>query len=282
MALILRVLNGFIDRVKSVVRYLRHYLPERKFYRIGLTQVKTFNIPANAAEIPLHIITVTFNNELLLAQQQRLIQKHVSDKHLLIVADNSPDESKRRKIAELCERAGTAYISLPENPHSIGSNSHAACLNWMFRNYIHQIKPRYFGFIDHDIYPIKSHSIINYLIKQPIYGAWQGGSMYWYLWAGLCFFNSDSVKKFKFDFTPTHIAGNFADTGGSNWKHIYRHLEREKIYFPPQSYLSLREGNIPQSDKMELIGEWLHSFNGSYWMNVPPKENVLLDYLNKL
>jgi hypothetical protein len=244
--------------------------------------VASFNIPVKANTIPLHIIAITYNNEKLIAQQQRLIKKNVADNHLFIVADNSTDPIKRRKIAEACSLSGTGYIPLPPNPYQSGSNSHALSLNWLCKNYLPVVSPRYFGFIDHDIYPVKSHSLIHHLEKQLVYGPFQGGKEYWYLWAGLCFFDASLLEKYELDFTPANINGKYADTGGSNWYKLYRHLDRQKINFPDQTYIALREGNITQSDKMELIGDWLHSFNGSYWMSVPPKENLLFEYLNKL
>ena len=156
------------------------------------------------------------------------------------------------------------------------------CINWIYKNYISQIKPAYFGFIDHDIFPVKKHSLIGLLNKQGVYGTWQGNKEFWYLWAGLCFFSMDLVKNSELDFMPTTIGTKQADTGGGNWKVLFSTLDKEKIEFPASHYVNLREGEITQSDKMEVIGDWLHTFNGSYWMDVKPKENDLNEYLKKL
>lgn len=252
----------------------------KRFLHTRMSDIETYNLPKK--RVPLHVITVTYNNELLLQHQVRLLNKYLTDDFIFVVADNSSDPNKRREIKSECIRNGVTYLSLPPNPYKTSSSSHGICLNWLCKNYLSVFNPAYFGFIDHDLYSASRHSIIDHLRKQPVYGHWQGQKGYWYLWAGMCFFNAAKVDARSLDFLPASIHGKYADTGGSNWKIIYSKLDQSKLSFPTHQYLNLREGNVPQSDKMELIGEWLHSFNGSYWMKVEAKENILFDYLNKL
>ena len=271
-----------IQRVKHLLRNLIQWPRNLKFYRVDLGQVDSLNLPETGPGVLLHVITIAYNNEQLLEQQVRLMKKYLADNFVFVIADNSSNPGKRRLIREICRNRSIPYISLPPNPYVMGSYSHGASMNWMCRNYLPVYQPRYFGFIDHDIYPVKKHSIIRHLEKQLLYGHLQQRGRIWYLWAGLCFYDSNFVSFQKMDFLPLLAGADYADTGGSNWKLLYRHLDPGKIEFPSHEYLSLREGEISQSDKMEMIGEWLHSFNGSYWMNVEPKENILFEYLDKL
>lgn len=256
-------------------------LKNKSYFKKSLADVDKVNLPINPS-VPLHIIAVTYNNETLVEHQFQLMRKNIKDKFVLIVADNSPNPEKRKAIKKLCEQHSISYIALPDNPYKMSSRSHAACLNWMYKNYISVIKPNYFGFIDHDVYPIAEHSVVSYLNNQSIYGHYQQREKYWYLWAGLCFFKYEKVKGMNLDFSPGAIGNLQVDTGGCNWNELYSQLDKEKIKFPEHKYVNLREGNVAQSDKMEIIGEWLHSFNGSYWMDVKPKENDLNEYLKKL
>jgi hypothetical protein len=253
----------------------------RKFLQKKLPDVYSLNLDLKT-KAPVHIITVAYNNELLLPHQYRLLKKNIKDEFVFIVADNSSDPSKRRRIEEFCKVNRIGYIALPQNPFTTSSSSHGVCLNWMFENYISVVQPPYFGFIDHDIYPVVSHSLIDVLNKQNVYGQHQGAGDFWFLWAGLCFFKYSAVQGKPLNFLPSAINGVAVDTGGANWKVLYSGLNKSAIKFPAHQYLSLREGEIVQSDKMEMIGEWLHSFNGSGWMKINPKDNLLNDYLEKL
>jgi hypothetical protein len=252
----------------------------RRFMRQSLEKCDTLNADVKSLRgIPLHLITVAFNNEVVLGHQVKLIRKNISDDYVHVIADNSSDYRKRDIIKELCREYGLTYISLPTNPYTSGSPSHGVCLRWICKHYVELIQPKYFGFLDHDVYPIKNHSVIALLQQQGIYGHSQERNSYWYLWPGLCFYAYDCVKNIRLDFDPVVINGTQLDTGGANWTPLYSTLDKNTIVFPEHRYLQLRQGDIPQSDKMELIGDWLHSFNGSYWMDVKPKEDELGKFL---
>lgn len=253
-----------------------------RFYSKKLAQVQTINLPLKQHKTPVHIFTIAYNNAVLLEHQERLIRKNITDDYVFIVADNSPDPQKRKQIAEACCTKHIGYIGLPSNPYTSSSNSHGACLNWLWKNYLPVYQPEIIGFIDHDIYPVKPVSIAAYLKDQPVYGHLQGQAPHWYLWAGLCFFKYAALPSTQLNFLPAIVGSKQMDTGGANWEPLYSHIDIKSLTFPSHEYMSLREGTVVQSDKMEQIGEWLHSFNGSYWMKVAPKENLLEEYLDKL
>lgn len=227
------------------------------------------------------LVCVTYNNADLLPHQVDLLRKYFTTTFNLVIADNSSDTECRNKIATYCKSENISYIPIPKNPFSTGSQSHAATVNWMMKNYIIKKRPAYFGFIDHDIFPIEPFSIENILNKQPVYGLYQERKPLWYLWAGFCFFNFSKFDCSKMDFMPGSVNGINLDTGGKNWAPVYSKIEKESIEFPAQTYKNLREGDVAQSDKLEIIGNWVHSFNGSYWMKVDKKEHLLEKYLEQ-
>lgn len=251
------------------------------FLKILLTDVKHENVSLEAKQDAIYIFTITYNNELLLQHQIDLLNKNLRDPFVFVVADNSPNPAKRDLIAEICRKNKIGYISLPKNPEIDGSDSHSICLNWLYKNYISLLKPHYFGFIDHDVFCIKSTSIIDTLRKQTVYGCYQGREGYWYLWAGLCFFDFKKTKDKKLDFSVCLIDDVKLDTGGANWYKLYSGLKKEELEFPKQEYVTLRDGESIQSSNVEIMDSWLHSFNGSYWLEMPEKENLLFDFLQK-
>lgn len=252
------------------------------FFKKTIESLDCLNMPKNIKSNTVFIFTITFNNEKLLEYQIKLLNKYIKDDFVFIVADNSSSIEKRKLIRDICIKNKNPYIGLPKNPFNISSNSHAAGLNWLYKNYITLIKPKKFGFIDHDLFPINYISIKKYLETQPFYGPWQGKKEHWYLWAGMCFFDFDFLKNKNIDFSPCIVNGYNLDTGGANWFSLYNEINQDGIIFPNQEYIHVRDnGDSIQSNKMEIIGDWLHSFNGSYWMNMKPKEDLLIDYLKK-
>ena len=140
-----------------------------KFLNAGLSSTQHFfcdttSHPSNNNICEL--VCVTYNNADLLQHQATLLKKYFAGPFNFIVADNSSDEGCRMKIADFCKKEKISYVSLPENPFSTGSQSHAAAINWMIKNYILAKRPAYFGFIDHDIFPVEPFSIDKILSKQ--------------------------------------------------------------------------------------------------------------------
>jgi hypothetical protein len=63
-----------------------------------------------------------------------------------------------------------------------------------------------FGFIDHDIFPIKPYSLLHKIGNQDFYGRLidrtpeNNNRKLWYLWAGFCFFQFERIKHLKMNF----------------------------------------------------------------------------------
>jgi hypothetical protein len=89
------------------------------------------------------------------------------------------------------------------------------------------------GFIDHDCYPIKQcrpnnqSSAFAYGVTK---SSWIEENNAKNLWAGYMFFQQKSATRLQnipFNFLPDALNG--LDTGGSNWRQVYRKLETNAI-----------------------------------------------------
>lgn len=232
----------------------------------------------------LDIVSVAFNNEQIIEHQIRLIKKYIQGDYNYIVADNSSNKEIQQKIKNICEKNNISYIILPPNHlNLIGpSYSHSASLNWIYNHIIKQRKAKYFGFIDHDLFPIAPFNLKNKMLDQPIYGLKRDRNegRFWYLWAGLCFFNSGFLRDKKVNFMPCKIDGFYLDSGGSNWKTVYSSLNDKEISFVPERMSNIRKGDSRHGDKVEFFDDcWLHTINGSYWKKVEKKEDILDELL---
>ncbi|MBC7865106.1 MAG: hypothetical protein IAF38_19180 [Bacteroidia bacterium] len=227
------------------------------------------------------IITITFSNNNVVRNQVQLMDKYIEDKFTHLILDNSDIEAESKKIKETAAKFNRPYIRLTGNPHGRGSNSHGLALNWAYQQLVLRFRPAYFGFLDHDIYPVKTEKIIPMLDQQSIFGHLQERKPYWYLWPGLCFFKMTELFSASSNLAAGQIESINLDTGGMLYKSVYSKLNFKDIFFPPQHYERLREGNLTQSDQVEYIGNWIHSFNGSYWIKIKDKENELQNLINK-
>lgn len=234
----------------------------------------------------------------MIEYQVKLIRKFVTDKFTHIIADNSSDIKVRSKIFELCQNLDVLYVSVPE--HGFSKNeSHGAAMHWIYKNVIKKRNSRYFGFIDHDIFPTNCYSIIKKL-QNKLYGrvlvtdyrSFEDPAVninYWSLWAGFCFYHSDLLNKrnvYSFNFFPKVTMYGVLDTGGGLWKSVYR-----RIPFPGElakfQYVKYRHTGDRQyhSDYYEHIDDWVHMMNLSEWKEtskLDEKLNYFNDWINQL
>ncbi len=227
----------------------------------------------------LDLATIAFNNPMVIEHQICLVRKYVQGNYNYIVADNSTDKAASQQIKLLCQNANVPYIRLPKNRLGIisASYSHAASLNWVYKKIIKPNRPTYFGFIDHDLFPIRPFCIEEKLKTSPLYGKVVTRENLWYLWAGLCFFRFDTIENKNVDFLPTTIEKIYLDSGGGNWNEIYSEFDSTQL--PPCEVRleKLRDGDDYHSDFVQYIDDcWIHLINGSNWANKKPKN---LSYL---
>jgi hypothetical protein len=178
-------------------------------------------------------ITIAFNTpwtiELLIDSWH-----HYCNETPLLVADNSNRHEASGDIRKICNAKNITYIKLPKNPVKHPSRSHGLALNWTWRNIVAKLDHlERVGFIDHDCYPIKQcrpnnqSSAFAYGVTK---SSWIEENNAKNLWAGYMFFQQKSATRLQnipFNFLPDALNG--LDTGGSNWRQVYRKLETNAI-----------------------------------------------------
>lgn len=269
---------------KSLLARLARYR-ERRYYAAPLQRLDRSHPEADPLPpgSPLDIVTVAFNNPLVIDYQIRLVRTNVLDDHCHVVADNSTDAAMSRAIREVCERLGCPYLALPPiNPyrHAKSSHSHGCALNWLYRNYITPRRPASFGFLDHDVFPVRPTRPRDLLTTHGLWGVVEERPGIWYLWPGLCFFRFDLVAGKPIDFLP----GGGGDTGARNWSCLYASIPRAALRAPDVILAELRPGSDKQADCIQFIGDWIHTINASEWKLVPDrreKERLVRELLDR-
>ncbi len=182
----------------------------------------------------LLIISVAFNNSETISIQYSHLVKNLKEDFDYLIADNSSKENISDELKIFCEKNNLSYIRLPKNPltNIRTSGSHSIALNWCYRNIIKKNKPKYFGLLDHDIFPIRDVEIVKNM-KNGFWGVVRTKKeKWWYFWPGFSFFEYEKFKKYRFDFFPYHADRNgliFLDTGGSNYNSICKKIDRNSI-----------------------------------------------------
>lgn len=247
----------FYYNLKETRNQIRSYFYTRKDSNSAAQAAIALN---NSDEKEL-CITIAFNTpwtiDLLIDSWQ-----HYCKETRLLVADNSNKCEASEEIRKICETKNISYIKLPKNPVRHPSRSHGLALNWTWRNLVAKLKHlERVGFIDHDCYPIKQcrpnyqSSAFAYGIKKP---SWIEESNAKNLWAGYMFFQQNSATKLQdmpFNFLPDALNG--LDTGGSNWRKVYRELgpnaiePAERIRICSNTLLS--SNSTTESCELEMI-----------------------------
>jgi hypothetical protein len=175
----------------------------------------------------------------------------------LAVIDNSSSLESAKEIREICISRKTSYLKLPTNTAGHMCRSHGLAINWSWQNIICHIPTlNTIGYIDHDCIPIKPWSlsgkpnIFAYGAKNPGYIM---GKKTWNLWAGFMIFDlsKSPIEREKMDFTVNPL--DTLDTGGMNWRLLYRYLDVTEYNFASVKRIKLnyQENDQNQSSSME-------------------------------
>ena len=140
----------------------------------------------------IDLYTITFNNPKIVEYQIKLIKKNIAGKYRHIICDNSNVEEHSNKIKEICIANDVTYFHVDIDVPSGYSDSHGRALNWVYTNVIVK-RENDFGFIDHDIFPIKRFNIEEYLKNRDLYGYLRYAGKIWFLWPTFSFFKYDYV-----------------------------------------------------------------------------------------
>jgi hypothetical protein len=209
------------------------------------------------------VAVIAFEQPWALNWLLRMANRNLAD-GTVVVFDNSRNDSKRVEIEQVCKSRGTPYLALPENSTTHVNRSHGMAMNWVYHNAVKAIGPRNFGFIDHDLIPVRPVSIDDKLKDQPIYGLVNTGRFgFWSLWAGYCFFDYATTKdrpvNFLYDFSRD------LDTGGRNWDALYRDIDRNTLRIATSVLESRKVPGISGPRDVQFIDRgWLHLGGISY------------------
>ena len=241
----------------------------------------------------LLLLTIAFNKPDLIDKQAEQISLNVKDQdYRYIVVDNSTDKAARAEIKEVCQRRGVEYIAVPRGLFqnlskrlSLFSISHGFALNWLYYRIIRKIKPEFFAFLDHDIFPIVPCTVADLKPEEDFYGMpkRRGTKLqYWFMWPGWSVYRFKTIDAFHPDFNPAFLGKTYLDTGGANYSRIYSKYDASRLRFAPLRPYRLRKDDSLSIEEMyygwtvEIVDNaWLHLVNGSDYRGYGTKHKMV-------
>ena len=211
---------------------------------------------------PTLVVTIAYEAPWVIELQVAAAQRYFKDVEFL-VCDNSKRDENAAKIAEICRDAQIEYLRLPSNPKMAGSRSHALAVNWAYRNLVCAAKPACFAFLDHDLIPTAAVSFPDLVEHQPFYGRLRRVDNLWFLWAGFCVFDERYCKAPLLDFSQDWFNG--LDTGGANYRRVYRHFDRDTLCFADHVFQDVADPLTGQKVLVDLVDGWIHFNNVGGW-----------------
>jgi hypothetical protein len=224
------------------------------------------------------LVTVAFNDVEFIDWQAMLLRRHVADCFHLVV-DNSSDAASSSEIERAAAAQGCGYIKLAPSPWRRpvdGGRAHGSAMTWTWRNLLRAGRPEAFGFIDHDLFPMRPTDPFAPLAQHPVAGQVRdkSGGARWFLWAGFCFFRFSAVGHLPLDFSLDWNAG--LDTGGANWFVLYRHLGPDQVFDVGEMVESIGDDVPLDLARFEWVGDWLHFSNFSTPYDLPAEQREAL------
>lgn len=238
----------FMNSVDAVVTF---FYTKKDFNSVF--HINCSNAPATDPAM-LDLVTIAYNNEAVIEWQIKFIKKNLKDKYTYTVADNSSSAETAQKIKTICLNNNVGYIRLPKNPYNgkLPSWSHGLALNWLYKHFIKPRQAGYFGFLDHDIFPVEPVEIIKILKQFLIYGEVDYRADKWYLWPGFCFFRREFFAGKRVNFSAyglvTFSSLTGLDTGGGNWNSVYSKTPKDQVRAAEHQFAFLRQIGEPNPD----------------------------------
>lgn len=211
------------------------------------------------------LAVVAFNNFRVIEYQIRTLSRFFLYPYRYSVFDNSTTEEYANRIRETCHRYEVGYIRLPLQeflPQGKGSYSHGIACNFLYNKYFKNSGSKYFGLLDHDIFPVEPFDISLYLEKQFFYGA----KHRFYIWPGFWFMRMDYMKGKKVDFRPSlHLRG---DTGASNALSLFKDVDFSQYMLVDDRHCCFDgHDDIFEWGYSYFDCGWIHCWNASNYMN---------------
>ena len=252
----------------------------------------------NNANINLILITVAFNNDLLISKQIELVKQFIcDDDYQHVIIDNSTRRNMRKNIASICKNNEIEYIAIPYIVSWLASKniyvngySHGCALNWTYRYVIKPRQPKRFMLLDHDLFPLKRISIKERLGNKDFLGVRRKRTYGWYLWPGWSIFRFNSIANNKPDFMPLFIKKQYFDSGGSMYKRVFHNYDVNAIEFPNIRIIRIKKTkglnsqyDIYHGDCIQIIDEgWIHIINGSNCAQIKGKEETIKSIIENI
>jgi hypothetical protein len=252
-----RRLRPLVERYKHA-RYQFRFAYHVRRQPPGLQQLDELAVRIRGRNL---LVTIAFNDVELIEHQVALVREHVPG-CVHLIADNSSSEQVASTVRQVATDRGACYLRTPRGPwHSVGhgGRSHGLAMTWLWRNVIRQTQPVAFGFLDHDIFPLRRTNPFDLVAGYPVGGSIRVHTGRWYLWAGFCFFQFEAVRKTALNFSTDWYAG--LDTGGCNWSKLYRSLDRSRVKDPGLIFEEVGPDIPPDVGRFEFLGDWLHEAN---------------------
>lgn len=240
------------------VKTFRYHAVDR-LYRMRRARVGDAAAVARAIGGRKALFTIAFEDPEAIGWQAALV-RHFVPGALHVIVDNSLDDDVALEIERASQQQGVAYIRAPRNPWPAPSRSHGIALNWVWHNIVRPGKPEAFGLLDDDLFPTASDDPFANLSTQEVFGFVRSAApphaARWFLWAGFCMMRFSAVRDLDLDFGQDWFLG--LDTGGGNWRVLYRHLDLASLAQPLVREVPYRDGIEARQGPFQWLGTWLH------------------------
>lgn len=227
------------------------------------------------------LIVIAFEQPQVLEWLFQLSKKNLKDFHLLVF-DNSKNNIFKKSIKEICNKNSIPYLELPNSFSRHPNRSHGLGMTWVFHRIVKKIQPLIFGYLDHDMYPIKPINQSDFFPReQNFYGLINESKNYWNLWAGYCFYRFSSVSSKPLNFLYDFSRG--IDTGGRNWPYLYKNSNKSSTKFANYSEPVIGLDNDYPNMIIHLIDKsWVHVGGVGYGENFNKKRMFHQELVKKL
>lgn len=291
-------MNNFLEKIKQKreeTKIRRAKRAEAKRLSCLKIEIEPFYASIYNNETFIDLITVAFNNPIIVDYQIRLFKKFIKGSFTHIICDNSNNKEKAKAIKEACVKNDVTYINVTSEEKASGfSDSHGRALNRIYKNVV-QKRQNNFAFLDHDILPIKETNVGDYLKETDLFGAIMHRAGIWYLWPGFSFYKYSYLKDLKLNFRRYRkfniLKAEGADTGSGNWYPLYSKYDENKAVNADEILWNIRENRLANGNEQEgkviqesmvqyfLDKTWLHTECASEWIDCKGKNQIIYEML---
>lgn len=161
------------------------------------------------------VATYAYQRSDFIPMQRDCLKKYLVEPFEYVVFNNTPDGQSASNVESVCSQNNIRCVRVADRNGSIGSGSHAAALNWSFRNIILPEKCDYLILIDFDMFLMSSFSIESFLADSDMSGVQQSNGVTTYYWPGMLILRISALPNVEtIDFSCGVIDGVQIDSGG--------------------------------------------------------------------